>query len=229
MHKHAEYATWDPAWDHIFRSKEWGKYPQEHVIRFVARHFYRAPERGRVRLLEIGCGPGTNIWFMTREGFTVSGIDGSATAIQKANERLASEGLTADLRIGDYARLPWADAAFDGIVENVSLYSNPWGSIQRALGEVRRVLKPGGLFLSSFFSDRTWGYGKGEMIEPDGFVNLQVGPLANAGFCLFLNRGRVPELFRDFIDLAVERLSWTLEGEQHLVEQLVITCRNPTI
>jgi len=37
----------------------------------------------------------------------------------------------------------------------------------------------------------------------------------------------VPELFRDFSDLNVERLSWTLDGEQHLIEQFVITCRKP--
>jgi SAM-dependent methyltransferase len=219
--------TWDSVWEEIFRNKEWGKYPAEHVIRFVARNFFSIADRSKIRLLEIGCGPGVNVWFMAREGFSVSGIDGSATAIQKADKRLAGESLQAELRIGDYAHLPWADASFDGVVENVSLYSNPWISIQHALREVRRVLKPGGPFLSSFFSDQTWGYGEGDRVETDGFVNLREGPLAGAGFCIFLNRSRIPELFCDFIDLNVERVSWTLDGERHLVEQFVITCRKP--
>jgi SAM-dependent methyltransferase len=217
--------TWDPIWEDIFLSKSWGKYPPEHVIRFIARTFSAVEDRSKVRLLEIGCGPGANVWFMAREGFSICGIDGSATAIQRANQRLAGEGLQADLRVGDFAELPWPDASFDGVIENVSLYCNPMAGITRALKEVHRVLRPRAQFLSSFFSERTWGYGQGEMVERDGFINLREGPLAQAGFCLFLNRERVPEVFCDFAEIAVERISWTLNREKHLVEQFVISCR----
>ena len=218
-------STWDPVWEEIFRRREWGKYPPEHVVRFVALNFGRATDRSSVRLLEIGCGPGANVWFMAREGYAVSGIDGSLTAIQKAHLRLASESLSADLRVGDFASLPWPDNCFDGVVDNASLYTNPWSNIRRALHEVHRVLKPGSLFLSTFFTDRTWGYGQGDMVETDGFVNLREGPLADKGFCFFLKRERVPELFLNFSDINVERVSHTMDGEQHLIEQFVITCR----
>jgi SAM-dependent methyltransferase len=220
-------SSWDPAWDQIFGSKEWGKYPPEHVIRFVAGNFYRVANRDDVHLLEIGCGPGANIWFMAREGFTAAGIDGSAIAIEQAQQRLAREGLSADLRAGDYATLPWPDASFDGVVENVSLYCNPWMYIQRALAEVRRVLKPGAPLLSSFFSDRTWGYGTGTCVEADGFLDPTEGPLGGAGFCLFLRRERIPQLFSGFTEISVERSSRTTDTERHLVEQFVVTCRKP--
>ena len=229
MSHSTETGTWDPLWEDIFRRKGWGRYPQEHIVRFIARTFSAVNDRSTMRLLEIGCGPGANVWFMAREGFSVCGIDGSGTAIDRARQRLASEGLRADLRIGDYAQLPWPDSSFDGAIENVSLYSNPTAAIDRALNEVHRVLRPGAPFLSSFFSDRTWGYGEGNMIERDGFVDLREGPLAGAGFCLFLNRGRVPELFHAFADTAVERTSWTLNDERHLVEQLIITCRKQRV
>src|ERR1019366_523612 len=78
---------WDPVWEQIFSTREWGKYPPEHVVRFVAGNFYRVPDRKEMCLLEVGCGPGANVWFMAREGFTVSRIDGSATAIKQARER----------------------------------------------------------------------------------------------------------------------------------------------
>jgi SAM-dependent methyltransferase len=220
-------SSWDPVWEQIFSSREWGKYPPEHVVRFVARNFYRVPDRKQVRLLEVGCGPGANVWFMAREGFTVSGIDGSATAINRASERLSGEGLKADLRVGDYSTVPWPDSSFDGVVENVSLYCNPWDAVKLALGEIRRVLKPGAPFLSSFFTDRTWGYGLGTMVEPDGFIDITEGPLAGTGFALLLNQARLCELFRHFADVAVERVSWTMLGEQRLVEQFVITCCKP--
>jgi SAM-dependent methyltransferase len=225
MHEGVRDSTWDPVWEEIFKRREWGRYPPEHIVRFVALNFGRATNRGSVHLLEIGCGPGANVWFMAHEGFAVSGIDGSATAIQKANQRLAGEGLSADLRVGDFAELPWPDSCFDGVVENASLYTNPWSNIRQALHEVHRVLKPESLLLSTFFTDKTWGYGQGDMIETDGFINLREGPLAGAGFCLFLKRARVADLFGDFAEINVERVSHTLDGEQHLIEQFVITCR----
>ena len=222
-------STWDPVWDEIFKRRKWGKYPPEHIVRFIMLSFSQAADRGAVRLLEIGCGPGANVWFMSREGFQVSGIDGSLTAIQSARERLAREGLAADLRVGDFALLPWPDNCFDGVVENVSLYANPSASIRLALEEVYRVLKPGAPFFSSFFTERTWGYGQGDMVETDGYVNLREGPLAGTGFCLFLTQARIPEFFGCFSSINVERVSRTLDGEQHLVEQFVITCRKPVM
>ena len=218
-------STWDPVWEETFKQREWGKYPPEYLVRFIALNFGRTTDRSSVHLLEIGCGPGANVWFMAREGFAVSGIDGSPTAIQKASHRLASESLSADLRVGDFSELPWPDDYYDGVAEVVSLCTNPWNSIRRALREVHRVLKPGALFLSSFFTERTWGYGDGEMLEPDGFKSVSQGPLADKGFCLFLKRARVPELFQDFSDINIERVSHTRDGEQHLIEQFVITCR----
>ncbi|MCL2658895.1 MAG: class I SAM-dependent methyltransferase [Acidobacteriaceae bacterium] len=222
-----ETGTWDPIWEKVFRNKKWGKYPPEHIVRFIAQSFYGSKERSQVRLLEVGCGPGANVWFMVREGFTVSGIDGSSTAIQQAQQRLAGEGLSADLRVGDLARLPWPDAVFDGAVENVSLYCNPLAAVERALDEVHRVLRPGAPFLSSFFSNRTWGYGQGDRIEQDGYTNIPEGPLSGSGFCLFLSRDRVDVIFHRFQLLAVERITRTLDNEQHLIEQLVVTCRKP--
>jgi ubiquinone/menaquinone biosynthesis C-methylase UbiE len=217
----------DPIWEQIFSSREWGKYPPEHVVRFVARTFYRVERRNDVRLLEIGCGPGANVWFMAREGFKVSGIDGSATAIRKAKERLSKEGLEADLQVGNFAFLPWPDNAFDGVLENVSLCCNGSDAIGAALSEVQRVLKPGAPFQASFFTTRTWGYGAGTTVETDGFEDITEGPLVGTGFCLFLTRERLEQFFRNFVDASIDRISWTMESEKHLVEQFVITCRNP--
>jgi hypothetical protein len=59
--------VWDPVWENIFSSIPWGKYPPEELIRFVARNFYAALQRNRIKLLEMGCGPGANLWYMARE------------------------------------------------------------------------------------------------------------------------------------------------------------------
>lgn len=92
--------SWDSTWETVFQNQEWGKYPGENLIQFVARNFYKL-DRTKINLLEVGCGPGANIWFMAREGFNVSGIDGSETAIMKAEERLQKDALEAQLVVGD--------------------------------------------------------------------------------------------------------------------------------
>lgn len=86
--------AWDPIWEEVFHSQEWGKYPGESLIRFIARNFYKR-NRKEVRILEIGCGTGANIWYLCREGFSAYGIDGSKKAVSLANNRIKTEGLTA--------------------------------------------------------------------------------------------------------------------------------------
>jgi 2-polyprenyl-3-methyl-5-hydroxy-6-metoxy-1,4-benzoquinol methylase len=81
-------------WETIFVNNEWGKYPPLSVIKFVARNFYKVIDRKKVKILEIGSGPGANLWFMAREGFTVYGIDFSKTACEKTLNRLADENLS---------------------------------------------------------------------------------------------------------------------------------------
>ncbi|EAL1485109.1 SAM-dependent methyltransferase, partial [Campylobacter coli] len=45
-------------WENIFSNKEWGKYPSENLIRFIARNFYNVKNRNEIRILELGLGTG---------------------------------------------------------------------------------------------------------------------------------------------------------------------------
>lgn len=219
--------SWDPAWEKLFRSREWGRYPNEHLVRFIARNFYSATDRKQIRLLDLGCGQGPNTWFMSREGFSVSGIDGSEAAVAAARSRLQRESLEADLRVGDYLNLPWKDASFDAVVDIASLYANRAENFRQALREVRRVLKPGGLVFSISFSKNTWGYGQGVQLEPDGYTDIPEGPMAGRGFSLYLDEERLRELFSEFENLTVDKASWTSDGMQHVVEEWLVSCRTP--
>ena len=115
--------SWNPVWEDVFQNQEWGKYPHESLIRFVAKYFYTG-QRGNTRLLEVGCGPGPNIWYLSREGFVPYGIDGSKNAIEKAQKRLETEGLKGDLKTGDITRLPYEDIFFNAVIDAECLYAN---------------------------------------------------------------------------------------------------------
>ncbi|WP_240682424.1 hypothetical protein [Campylobacter jejuni] len=53
-------------WEQIFSKKEWGKYPSENVIRFIARNFYNVQDRSKINILELGFGTGANLWLWYR-------------------------------------------------------------------------------------------------------------------------------------------------------------------
>lgn len=213
----------DAIWENLFRSQEWGKYPPESVVRFVARNFYSVPERGKIRLLDAGCGPGACTWFMAREGFQVSGIDGSPTAIKYAVERLKAESLNADLRVGDYTSLPWSDEVFDGVIDNVSFYANLVADWQRAVDETYRVLKPGGLFFTSSFTKNTWGFDTGRQVEPGSFRDIPEGPFQGRGLAHFVNESELRDLLCRFSRVDVERECRTLMNQSKLVELWIAT------
>ncbi len=217
--------SFDPVWEDVFKEQEWGKYPSEHVVRFVARQFYRASDRKKVCLLDLGSGPGACTWFMAREGFDVAAIDGSRTAIDRLSERLRSENLTCDARVGDFVALPWGDASFDGVIENGALCCNAFSQCKRVVAEVLRVLKPGGTFLSTMFTDRSWGYGLGTNVEPGGFREVSEGPFAGKGFILFVGRPQVDDLFSGFSQKTIDTVAWSVGGMTHQLELWNVVAR----
>jgi len=217
-------ATWDPVWETIFASRPWGRYPPESIVREISRAFASAERRQDVKILELGCGPGANVWFLAREGYDASGIDGSPTAINIARARLAAEQLSAELIVGDFTRaLPWPAESFDAVVDCAALYSNPLAGIRAAITEAQRVLKPGGRFISLSFTDRTTGYGSGTPgDDADAFRNVSQGPLSGTGYVQFFSRSTLNSVFASFPTVRVERSSYTMEDERQLIELWVV-------
>lgn len=222
--------AWHPVWDDVFKSRAWGKYPPEDLIRFIARNFYRAPDRAAVKVLEIGCGPGANLWYLAREGFTAHGIDGSAVALDQARARLAAEGLTAELVLGDMTVLDrfYPEAAFDAVIDVACLFSNRLADVRRALGQIDRVLKPGGKVYSQLIARETWGYGTGTPQEEEGtYSDVTEGPLVGLGNVHFFSLEETLELFGGYQDLQVEELWSTVNNRRHAIQHWIVTGRKP--
>ena len=73
-------------------------YPTEHVIRFIARNYYNVPERGKIKILDFGCGTGAHTWYLAREGFDAYAFDGSESAIRRAKKDLQKKDYQPILR-----------------------------------------------------------------------------------------------------------------------------------
>ncbi len=99
------------------------------------------------RVLEVGPGPGltTDVVAPTVGSLTAVEIDDLATRLR---DRFAGTNVTVET--GDATALPYPDATFTGAVSFTMLHHVPSAALQdRLLREVRRVLRPGGVFAGS--------------------------------------------------------------------------------
>jgi len=110
-------------------------------------------ERADGRVLEVAIGTGRNLPFYPA-GVTITGIELSPAMLAIARQRAADLGRDADLREGNAEHLPFGDASFDTVVCALSLCTIP--APAAALGEMRRVLRPGGRLLLLDHIGSTW-------------------------------------------------------------------------
>lgn len=218
--------TWNPIWETVHRSRTWGQYPGEDVIRFVKGRFARTAERSRVRLLEVGCGGGANLWFMAREGFCVHGLDGSPTAVEAARERLDREipswsEVGGAVQVGDLTKLPYPDATFDAVLDVVAVCYCSFEEAKQAYREMARVVKPGGALFSRMFARGCWGDGSGEPAGRNGWTCSE-GPLKGLGATRFDPEEDVAELLQGWRVSGIERSGFTLQERQHAIRHLVV-------
>jgi SAM-dependent methyltransferase len=115
------------------------------------------------RLLEVGCGIGTDLARFAGGGARVTGIDLSQTAIDLAAKNFATLGFTGDLRVADGEALPFADASFDVVYgHGVLQYAvRP----ERLIAEAHRVLVPGGQAIFMVYNRISWLNGLSKVMK----------------------------------------------------------------
>lgn len=217
-------------WDQTFAIRTWGRYPPEELVRFVSRTFGDVRDRSAVKFLEVGCGPGANIWYLVREGYAVSGIDGSPTAIRQAMGRLESEGLLktaaqVDLRQGDFSSLPWSNDCFDAVIDIEAIYANEVEVIRSCIGEIHRVLKSDGIFFGKMFGTKTTGYSTGTEVEVNTFDDVLEGPCAGFGTTHFFSESELQRLFSGFSTFSLDWVYRTDRGGTAEVFEWLVTAK----
>lgn len=106
------------------------------------------------RVLEVGVGLGTDFVQFARAGAVLSGIDLTPAAVDAVRRRLRQESLTAQVELGDAEELPFPEGQFDLVYSYGVLHHTP--DTERALLEVRRVLRPDGQARIMLYHRRSW-------------------------------------------------------------------------
>lgn len=112
---------------------------------------------GNERILDVGCGGGSNIAAFLKMSPTVKvvGVDYSEESVRyslKLNAKAVGEGRCKVVQ-GNVLQLEFGDDEFDIVTAFETIYF--WPDIVKSMREVHRVLKPGGIFLICNETDGT--------------------------------------------------------------------------
>ncbi|MEK7164985.1 MAG: class I SAM-dependent methyltransferase [Patescibacteria group bacterium] len=147
--------------------------PSENMVRLV-QWFFKIP--GRV--LDYGCGDGSNMEFLLSAGYTADGIDITDNAIARVENRLKEySGWTAKVLRPEDEKLPYDDNVFDFILCNqVVYYLGSEERVKRLLIEFQRVLKPTGKLIITAMSRFNDGATRGVPLG-DNVYEWEMGPV----------------------------------------------------
>ena len=108
------------------------------------------------RLLEVGCGMGTDLLQFSRGGARCVGIDLTPRSIEITQHRFKLYGADGAFMISDGENLPFRDESFDVVYSNGVLHHTP--DTEGAIREVHRVLRPGGIAKVMLYHRNSWNY-----------------------------------------------------------------------
>jgi len=117
--------------------------------------FDQAGIRPGDKVLDVGCGTGTLAVLSKRlaPGAEIIGLDPDPKALARAHRKAQRAHVSVQFDEGFADVLPYADASIDRVLSSLMLHHLPTAAKQKALLEVRRVLKPGGSFHLLDFSE----------------------------------------------------------------------------
>lgn len=121
------------------------------------------PDVEGLDFLDLGCGNGKTSQALIARGANVTGIDFSESAIASCRKLI---GDAARFEVADVRSLPFSDGSFDAVVSVHVLEHVPAEDISKAVGEVMRVIRPGGcLYLKCFAEGDMRSDGKKEDVR----------------------------------------------------------------
>ena len=123
--------------------------PDEQLVELVKSDILK---KG-ARVLDAGCGLGTQTIYLAKQGFDTTGIDIAQTAIKKAQAHAKFHQAKANFIVTDVIKMPFEDAEFDLVYDRGCLHHLDPEKRNLYADEVKRVLVPRGLLALTAFAD----------------------------------------------------------------------------
>jgi SAM-dependent methyltransferase len=187
------YKAWDETWKSADGRSLWQD-PEEEVRELAGTLL----SSGAETVLDLGCGVGRHAAFLASKGFKTWALDGSETGIEHARALVDEAGLSVNFDVGMMTELPYGDATFDYILSFNVIYHGDRPTVAKAVSEIRRTLKPGGIYQGTMLSKRNGHFGKGEKPSSDTFIYDHGGGGDEAHPHYYCNAGELVALFDGF-------------------------------
>ena len=122
------------------------------LLEYIKKHRL---ETGK-KTIDLGCGIGRNTLYLVEQGYRVTAVDFAESALEKFHHTLEKSPYSdrVTLKQIDLAKpLPFADDSFDIAIDIVTTMSLTPQEIVGLEAELRRIMRPDGLFLTYVLSD----------------------------------------------------------------------------
>lgn len=133
---------WNEEWAGIQAGSKWLT-PEEGVMAWAA-----TLEPG-ARILDLGAGVGRHALWLAAQGFEVVALDAASEGLAEIDKAGGVQTV-----LGRMHELPFDDGTFDHVLSWNVIYHGDEDILLRTIGEIRRVLKPGGTYLGTMLSAR---------------------------------------------------------------------------
>jgi ubiquinone/menaquinone biosynthesis C-methylase UbiE len=147
-----KFADVEPGSRRFYELVEEHRYKKEWHIPAAARFAYSK----NLRVLEVGCGLGTDGAQFAKAGANYTGIDLTQAAVDLAKQRFDLFQLPGTFRIADAEHLDFADNSFDLVYSHGVLHHTP--DTAAAVREIHRVLRPGGQAMVMLYHRNSYNY-----------------------------------------------------------------------
>ena len=183
--------SFDRKWNDVYyEGNSLNEYPFTDLVSFFSNNFKE--KTSKLNILEVGCGAGNNLEFLAKKGHNVYGIDASENVIEYTKKRFVDKNISGNFTIGDFTDLSYEDNFFDLIINRAAICHTDIVSANTAVKECHRVIKPNGIFYSTFFTNlNTFKANKIDF----GFYNSFEEGFRNIGALKFYNIFELTNLF----------------------------------
>lgn len=203
--------TWEDAFEEAIAQQAYNTAPVEALVRTISYYLrgrYRNDELKNLHFLEMGCGAGPNLIWLAKKGIRVSGVDISPTVLALARRILENAGFESQIGSlieSSVSNVPFQDESFDGVIEACVFQHLDKADRKKTFDEVKRILKPGGIFVGYMLDEGHTVYQqkrKEEIKEDPGTIFLSQGDskiyLTNIGLCHFYRKEEIKDLLKGF-------------------------------
>ena len=166
----------------------------------VASFVYRYSKGNRdIEILEVGSGDGNNLWYLTKEGFNIRGIEISQERINNARMRLREDNLEVEIKQGSFTEIEYEDNMFDLVIDRGAITCVNYDEAKKAISEIHRVLNKDGYLIIRVNSsnDIYTKPGKEKEIEEEFYFDGDI-------YKKYYNEEELRKLFKNFTIYYIE-------------------------